>query len=216
MPPAPSGSRSADHLRLVVPPVVVAGSIGIGRIAVAGKPKIAAAAGRSLGDWVWHGLGIGAATASAGFATYAMIFSTGEVVPSGNFNVFARYDRLYQAPAARHASTTDLAGASPRDAGPMRTDVARKDGVDFDPTGSLAPGSDPSQAGRSGLTERTLPSYTLRDVFDGKALVESRASLSVVKPGSVLDGAGEVLSIEKRGDQWVVLTRKGMITGQRR
>ena len=50
----------------------------------------------------------------------------------------------------------------------------------------------------------------------GKALVESRSSLSVVKPGSMLDGAGEVLSIEKRGERWVVLTQNGVIAGQKR
>ena len=211
MPPRPSMSRSADHLRLVVPPAV-AGTIGIGRAGAASKSKIAASAGRSIGDWVWHGLGIGVATASAGFATYAMIFSTGEVVPSGNFNVFARYDRRYQAPAALHAPPTEVAGATSQDTPPTKT--ADKDGVDFNPTGSL--GSDPSQGGHPGVAGRSVSNYTLRDVFDGKALVESRASLSVVKPGSVLEGAGEVLSIEKRGDQWVVMTRNGMITGQRR
>ncbi len=216
MTPRPTMSRSADHLRLVVPPVVVAGPIGLGRTAVAAKPKVVAAAAKSLGDWVWHGLGIGAATASAGFATYAMIFSTGEVVPSGNFNIFARYDRLYQAPAARHAPPASVASASPQDTGATRTNTADKDGVDFNPTGSVATDSDAPPGSRANLAGRTLPNYTLRDVFDGKALVESRASLSVVKPGSVLDGAGEVLSIEKRGDQWVVLTRNGMITGQRR
>ena len=61
-----------------------------------------------------------------------------------------------------------------------------------------------------------LPGFTVRDVFDGHALVESRSSLSVVKPGSVLDGAGQVLSIERRGDLWVVLTDKGLIAGVRR
>ena len=215
MPPRPSMSRSADHLRLVAPPIVV-GSIGIGRAGAAAKPKGAVAAGKWLGDWIWHGLGIGAATASAGFATYAMIFSTGDVVPSGNFNIFARYDRIYQAPGARHTPPAEPAVAPPQDAASARTDIARRDGVDFNPTGSLAPDAEGSPGGRSGLAGRTLPSYTLRDVFDGKALVASRASLSVVKPGSILEGAGEVLSIEKRGDQWVVLTRNGMITAQRR
>ncbi|WP_245501228.1 hypothetical protein [Lichenibacterium minor] len=205
--------RSADHLRLVTPATATAG--------MAAKPQAVAAApmtaiARPLGDWLWHGLGIGAATASAGFATYALIFSTGEVVPSGNFNVFARYDRLYQAAGAQHAG--------PKSPAPAPTETADNGGVDFAPTGSVgaaaAPGGATGSAGaarpRRAPDGPALPNFTLRDVFDGKALVESRSSLSVVKPGSMLDGAGEVLSIEKRGERWVVLTQNGVIAGQKR
>lgn len=220
-------SRPADHLRLVVPPAAaVAGASGPARATAVVKPKAAIAVGRSFGDWVWQGLGVGAATASASFATYALVFSTGEVVPSGNFNLFARYDRLYQAPATRHGSSPDGATASAADApSAARADTASADAVDFTPTGSLAAAADPSQAnaqpvpaGRSRYNPdaRSLPDFKLRDVFDGKALVESRSSLSVVKPGSVLDGAGEVLSIEKHGERWVVLTQNGIIAAQRR
>ena len=221
-------SRPADHLRLVVPPAAGAAASATAVAAkgvAAGRPKAAAAAARSLGDWAWHGLGAGVATASAGFATYALVFSTGEVSPSGNFNLFARYDRLYQAPGARHGPSPDAGTASIPVPSPARTDVAKADAVDFTPTGSL--GASPGPSGgdgkaapkgrvRPGAEGRPLPNFTLRDVFDGKALVESRSSLSVVKPGSMLDGAGEVLSIERRGDRWVVLTSNGVIAGQRR
>ena len=210
MPPAKP--RPADHLRLVTPATVTVGT-------VSARPRAAAAPTRSLGDWMLHGLGIGAATASAGFATYALIFSTGEVVPSGNFNLFARYDRLYQAPGAQHASpkATDDAAAPA-----ARVETADKGGVDFAPTGSLAgpsaalPGPGAARRFNRGMDAPALPDFTLRDVFDGKALVESHSSLSVVKPGSVLDGAGAVLSIEKRGEHWVVLTENGIIAGQKR
>lgn len=205
--PSPSAkSRSAAggaarHLS-VVPPVAapVAAAAVAGAAITAAKPKAAAAA-RSLGDWVWHGLGAGVAAGSAGFATYALLFSTGEVVPSGNFNLFARYDRLYQAAGARHAAAVATEGAQ----------TAAADPVDFTPTGSLA-GTGGANA-RRGADGPPLPGFTLRDVFDGKALVESRSSLSVVKPGSVIAGAGEVLSIEKRGERWVVLTANGVIAG---
>ena len=212
--------RSADHLRLVTP----AAPAGVGAAWARPTPKAAAAPGRSVGDWLWHGLGVGAATASAGFATYALIFSTGEVVPSGNFNVFARSDRPYQAAGAQHPGPKSATpGGDAPSAG--RTETADGGGVDFAPTGSVAGSASADGAGadsgaaarpRRGSDGPALPGFTLRDVFDGKALVESRSSLSVVKPGSVLDGAGEVLSIEKRGERWVVLTANGVIAGQRR
>ena len=204
--------RSADHLRLVTPAAAVVGAASV-------RPRAAAATMRSLGDWLWHGLGVGAATASAGFATYALAFSTGQVVPSGNFNLFSRSDHPYQAAGAQH---TEPKGDG---AAPGRSETADRGGVDFAPTGSVAgpsaaPGgaAGPDAAARSRRVAEgpALPNFTLRDVFDGKALVESRSSLSVVKPGSVLDGAGEVLSIEKRGERWVVLTQNGVIVGQRR
>ena len=230
--PMPSAKpRSADHLRLVTTAAVPTGAAARPQAAAArlqaaaARPKAAAARqttsaaapARSLGDWLWHGLGVGAATASAGFATYALVFSTGEVVPSGNFNVFARSDRPYQAVGAQHAgpkTATPGGGDAP-------TETADRGGVDFAPTGSVAGSAPPEGAGaaarlRGGPDGPSLPGFTLRDVFDGKARVESRASLSVVKPGSMLDGAGEVLSIEKRGERWVVLTRNGVIAGQRR
>ncbi len=226
MPPAKP--RPADHLRLVTQaaaarherPAAARQTTAAAATAAAvglARPKAAAAATRSLGDWLWHGLGVGAATASAGFATYAMVFSTGEVVPSGNFNLFARYDRLYQAAGAQHAGSKATAPGG--DATP--TETADRGGVDFAPTGSVAGQQGSTGPGAAGRTRRgtdgpALPDFTLRDVFDGKALVESRSSLSVVKPGSVLDGAGEVLSIEKRGERWVVLTQNGVIAGQRR
>ncbi len=220
VPPRPAQPpRPADHLRLVQPPAAApparAGAAAAGVAASAARSPLRPAAPRAFGDWMLNGLGVGAAAASAAFATYALVFSTGEVVPSGNFNVFARYDRLYQG----GARTLAPPGATPSG---NRTDVASGDAVDFTPTGSVGPEPDAPQADRTGPpTPRgsdgpPLPDFTLRDVFDGKALVESHASLSVVKPGSVIDGAGEVLSIEKRGTRWVVLTANGVIAGQRR
>ena len=225
MPSRPAQPRPADHLRLVTPAATAAAVVSLrpkGPRAAPGRP---AKEIRSFADWALHGLGVGAATASAGFATYALVFSTGEVVPSGNFNVFARYDHLYQAPTIRSGTDTETASA-PETAPPARSAVASKgDGIDFTPTGTLPAASDgagddakaaQAGAGRTASASRALPNFKLRDVFDGKALVESRSSLSVVRPGSVLDGAGQVLSIEKRGDQWVVLTQNGVIAGQRR
>ncbi len=225
MPSRPAPSRPADHLRLVTPareapaPTSLRSQASRAKAAQPASGRAAAGA-RSLGDWTLHGLGVGAATASAGFATYALVFSTGQVVPSGNFNLFARYDHLYQPPATHAEPAPDVATAAAPEAAPARAgrgDVARNEAVDFTPTGSLTPGADRAPGeGRTSAGNHPLPNFTLRDVFDGKALVESRTSLSVVRPGSVLEGAGQVLSIEKRGERWVVLTQNGVIAGQTR
>ncbi len=182
---------------------------------------------RAGADWVWSGLGLGAATASAGFAAYMLALAPGVVTPSGNFHLFARYGHGSGGAAGQTASADGRAGVSPHVTEPSsaRTETAEADTVDLTPTGTLAAPSraalrdgtaSESGQGRYGPDSHPLPDFTLRNVFDGKALVESRSSLSVVKPGSVLNGAGRVLSIERRGGNWVVLTDRGLIAGEPR
>ncbi len=176
---------------------------------------------RASGDWILGGLGVGAATASAGFAAYMLAFGPNELVPGGEFTIFSSYDRRPQVAQATAGPTHgSRAEGSQVAAGPaVGGEPASPDAVDFTPTGSIAPApggaAAPNAAQRSGQDGRSLSAFNLRDVFDGQALVESRSSISVVKPGSMLDGAGEVLSIEKRGEHWVVLTANGIIAQRR-
>ena len=191
-------------------------------------PAKATAAPRSLGDWALSGIGLSAATASAGFAAYMVVLSP-PVVASGDFRIFAQYDHRYRAGPGGSGGVAPASGPATGDPSstppPAEPQTAKAGSVDFTPTGSIATpgkvsqgGAPATQAGRGRYDPESLPlpDFTVRDVFDGHALVESRSSLSVVKPGSVLDGAGQVLSIERRGDQWVVLTDKGLIAGVRR
>ena len=181
---------------------------------------------RSFGDWALSGIGFGAATASAGFAAYMVALSPKEV-PSGDFRIFAQFDHRYRAGPGGPGAAAPASGPATGDPAPVpaETRTAETDPVDLTPTGSIAaPGkvsqtggaSSRSGSGRYDPESVPLPGFTVRDVFDGRALVQTRSSLSVVKPGSVLDGAGQVLSIERRGDQWVVLTNKGFIAAGRR
>lgn len=176
---------------------------------------------RASGDWILGGLGVGAATASAGFAAYMLAFGPNELVPGGEFTIFAAYDRRPQVAqaTARPTHGSHAEGGQGTAGSPVGAETAPPDAVDFTPTGSIAPAAGGPAAPRSappaGQDGRSLSAFNLRDVFDGQALVESRSSISVVKPGSMLDGAGEVLSIEKRGEHWVVLTANGIIAQRR-
>jgi tetrahydromethanopterin S-methyltransferase subunit G len=58
-----------------------------------------------------------------------------------------------------------------------------------------------------------LQNYSVEDVRDGIAVVDSRYGSQQVVPGDVIPGAGRVLRIERRGDDWIVLTSLGIITG---
>jgi hypothetical protein len=58
-----------------------------------------------------------------------------------------------------------------------------------------------------------LQNYTIEDVRDGIAVVDSRYGSQQVAPGDFIPGAGRVLRIERRGADWIVLTSLGIISG---
>lgn len=59
----------------------------------------------------------------------------------------------------------------------------------------------------------TLRGYTVVDVRDGFALIESRDGSQSVAPGDSIPGLGKVLRFERRGRDWVVVTSLGVIAG---
>jgi hypothetical protein len=77
--------------------------------------------------------------------------------------------------------------------------------------------SDPVQTGS--LPDRpkseTVDNWALRDVYDGVAILEHRRRRLVeVGAGDTVPGLGRVEAIERRGRNWVVVTRQGVITPQ--
>ena len=79
------------------------------------------------------------------------------------------------------------------------------------------PRADPIQTGS--LPDRTKPEtvegWAVRDVYDGVAILEDRRRRLVeVGTGDAVPGIGRVEAIERRGRNWVVVTRQGLITPQ--
>lgn len=62
--------------------------------------------------------------------------------------------------------------------------------------------------------EKPIGDYTLREVQDGIALVQGRGGLYEVGPGDRLPGVGKVLTVERIGRKWVVVTERGRIDEQ--
>ncbi len=166
-------------------------------------------------DWLWGSLGLGFAASSAAFAAYMIVIGPPARDPHGaDFGVFAKFDHRPRF-AGMVTATPDpgLPGAGTATSDPPQA-------IDYVPTGAiakgapkplgLAPASPLVEAIRTGRAN-PLVDFVLRDVFDGKALVEGRDRLALVRPGSMLEGAGEVLSIERQRDAWVVVTRGGVI-----
>jgi hypothetical protein len=57
--------------------------------------------------------------------------------------------------------------------------------------------------------------WVLRDIYRGRALVESRSGLYEVAPGGNLPGIGKVETITQQNGRWVVVTPKGLIVSMR-
>lgn len=161
---------------------------------------------------------MGAATLSASFATYMVVVGPGHVgvQTAADFGVLAHLGPRTMPADSR---VTPLLQGSSEGGRTLASADARPapaaqgaGSVDFAPTGSVE-----HEAGQAAQGDApTLRDFILRDVFDGKALVETRSSLTLVSPGTVLDGAGEVLAIRKQGEGWVVATSKGVIVSPAR
>ena len=60
-----------------------------------------------------------------------------------------------------------------------------------------------------------LEGWILRDIFNGRAMVEGRSGLYEVGPGSTLPGIGRVEAVKRQDGRWVVVTAKGLILSTR-
>lgn len=129
--------------------------------------------------------------------------------------VAALSEKIEQAERDAAARVTALAGqiekqraaAAMPAAAPMaaKLEPAKSDPVQ---TGSIEPRKGPEKP-------PVVESWAVRDVFDGVAILEDRRRRLVeVGPGGAVPGVGRVEAIERRGREWVVVTRQGLITPQ--
>lgn len=89
-----------------------------------------------------------------------------------------------------------------------------------DITGSIAkpaePAAAPAAAATPAATTTILNDWIVRDVRNGRALVESRyGGIFVVGSGASLPGVGRVESVRRQDGAWIVVTAKGTITSER-
>jgi len=68
---------------------------------------------------------------------------------------------------------------------------------------------------RSNRVELHISDYVLRQVVRDRVMVSNGNRAYWVRPGSILPGAGRVLSIERRGLKWTVVTSRGIIEDTR-
>jgi hypothetical protein len=82
-------------------------------------------------------------------------------------------------------------------------------------TGSVTPAAAAAASARTEVGRLpTVEGWTLRDVANGGALIESRRGIYEVYAGDPVPGVGRVDAIRKQDGRWVVVTSKGLIVAR--
>lgn len=75
----------------------------------------------------------------------------------------------------------------------------------------------PETTGSIGAPQRAtvVEGWVLREIFDGRAMIESRSGLYEVGPGSNIPGLGRIETIKRIDGRWAVVTPRGLIFSTR-
>jgi tetrahydromethanopterin S-methyltransferase subunit G len=139
---------------------------------------------------------------------------------SESADVVARLDKLEKRIAAAAAPASEIAGLTTRlnklekraavagasSAKPLPPAAPRQS-----PLMARAEPSAPNETARPDDPGPVLRDYSVESVRDGIAVVNGRDGRQEVAPGDSVPGAGRVLRIEKQGNDWFVLTSRGVI-----
>ena len=128
--------------------------------------------------------------------------------------VVARLDKLEKRVALAAAPASEIAGLTTR-LNKLEKKAAAGASSPLPPTRQAALARpEPSASNETARSEDRGPllrDYSVENVRDGVALVDSRYGQQEVAPGDSIPGAGRVLRIERRGGDWFVLTSRGLI-----
>jgi hypothetical protein len=145
--------------------------------------------------------GVGAALASAAFA-FVMLEADIKTPIFGGAEYLLLFTRPIQSADTRQIVTR----ASNRD-------------IDMTPTASIGAGgrvpAEPTLGEGEGFEPRTLlKDYKLQTVRGGVAIIQGPLGQFSVESGSLLPNGDRIISIDRRGGKWVVVTTSGIIDNQ--
>ncbi len=140
--------------------------------------------------------------------------------PSESADVVARLDKLEKRIAAAATPASEIAGLTTRlNKLEKRAAVAGASSANPLPPATprqlslmaRAEPSAPNETARPADPGPVLRDYSVESVRDGIAVINGRDGPQEVAPGDSVPGAGRVLRIEKQGNDWFVLTSRGVI-----
>jgi hypothetical protein len=140
--------------------------------------------------------------------------------PSESADVVARLDKLEKRIAAAATPASEIAGLTTR-LNKLEKRAAVAGASSANPLPPAAPRqlslmaraepSAPNETARPDDPGPVLRDYSVESVRDGIAVINGRDGPQEVAPGDSVPGAGRVLRIEKQGNDWFVLTSRGVI-----
>lgn len=102
-----------------------------------------------------------------------------------------------------------------------RVKLFRRSAIDFNATGSIIPFKPghkmrwPKTSQDNFIKHQPGTGFELSFVHNNMALVKHRRGFYAARVGTVLPDAGSVLSIERRGRNWILVTEKAVIAGSK-
>ncbi len=203
---AGAGPMQSLPFALLAASLATAAALGavVGSFSASGFAQWHAAAANSAAD------ANAAQSANAEFAELAAMKASLDGAARSSAAQFAkvteRLDRIERAQAEPMARLGRIAETVDR--------LDKRSHASGDVTGSIATNASTAAEGKT--TDRILEGWVVRDVQNGRALVESRrAGLFEISTGSFLPGPGRVDAIKRQDGQWVVITARGMILSAR-
>jgi hypothetical protein len=163
----------------------------------AASPFLQRAAARlglhTMVDGLLGGVGAFAAVICASFGIYMSAH------PQPSFNGLDHL-MIFAQPNYREPAPVDAAA------------IASRKGIDYITTGTIRPST---EAPSVDADVPIVSDYSLHFVRDGEALIVGKdESVYRVSLGTIVPGVGRVISIDRRGDQWVVVTPRGLIVAR--
>ena len=133
-----------------------------------------------------------------------------------------RVERASQAPAAKLDQIASRLAQLEQNTGSVSAPVAQT--APAGPTASAAPNASvapnvsaaPATSGVGDSKARALSGWSVREVFDGIAVVDGPYGTMEVVAGDSIPGVGRVDAIRRRGGTWILVTSRGTITSDHR
>ncbi|TXN06165.1 hypothetical protein FV242_00455 [Methylobacterium sp. WL64] len=142
----------------------------------------------------------------------------GERDQSGRMtNLAAQLERRasFAASAVKSEPTQTGSLAETRAADAKVAEAKAIDAKNAEAKGSETKGSEAKPKSVAAEKPAVIDGWAVRDVYDGAAILENkRRRIVEVGPGDMLPGIGRVEGVERRGREWVVVTRQGLVTPQ--
>jgi hypothetical protein len=185
--------------------------VGILTIAIAASAAIGSVVGALAGAAIVRSGSPDLPTASATLSKGTLSLLSADIaalkasIETGNKEAKARAAQL-----SERIERAEKAAADPAKFAKLNETIDRlekKSAAPADVTGSIA--------AKDQMRAPVVSGWVLRDIYDGRATIESREGLFEVGPGSNIPGLGRIEAIRRQDGRWVVVTPRGMIVSSR-